>query len=549
MEIEVDVLVVGAGASGINAAVHASRGGAKVLLAAKSGLRNNITNWAKGGFSACMSKDDTPDLFLEDTLRAGEGMNRIRVCRQMCKGSHRTASDLLDWGFAPVPDPQGGIDLKHTIGHRKPRIIHCKDRTGFHLMTALLSKLKKSSISIVKDLMILDLIRDAEGVKGGYGIFWRTGRTVLIRADVCILATGGAGHAYEFTDNPISSTGDGFALAFRSGAGLIDMEMIDFQLAIAAPSKIRGRPANTTGFFFSGAKIYNTIGERPLKRYYPETMEKSSRAEINRTFGLEAEAGRTTESGGLYLDCSDVLGAVQSRIPGVCSIVAKAGLDLASQPLEVAPAAHTFLGGILIDPEAFTSIPGLMAAGETAGGIHGANRLGGNALTDALVFGARAGEFAAKKAKETRSRQRITGFMPQWIREISERKEGILPAELRKSIQKKMSRHAFIIRGKEGLVKAKQEMEDLRKDLFLHAATGAGTREKFYNLRRHVENLNLIDTGLMVLTGAIHRNESRGVHYRKDAACRIEAYTGNFIQYFENSRHRIDFHPAECDRQ
>ena len=311
--------------------------------------------------------------------------------------------DLRDWGAEFITDDEGDLDLKMFPSHTYPRALHHHDTTG-NMVTKVLSKRLRGDARIGQHphVAIVDLIMEEGRVIGAWGVDYSRGCLMVYAAREVILATGGGSGLFYVNDNPPQVTGDGYVLGFRAGAPLLGIEMIDFQAMCCAPEELFGFAPHPTGFINAGAIFLNQEGEAFLKRYFPDTAEKSTRSEVILAMAKEIHAGRAGLTGGIYMDATRVpMETIQRQIPHVYKTCLSRGIDITKTPLEVAPGSHTWLGGLEIDADGKTRVPGLWAAGETGGGIHGGNRIGGSALSASLVYGRRAGGAVSTQVKES----------------------------------------------------------------------------------------------------------------------------------------------------
>ena len=305
--------------------------------------------------------------------------------------------DLESWGAEFIRRPDGELDLKAFPTHSRNRACHHYDTTG-NMLTKVLSKKLRGDERIEKHSItaVVDLIKRNGRVIGAWGVDYQKGVLVIYSAKQTILCTGGGSGLFYVNDNPPQVTGDGYVMGFRAGAPLIGIEMIDFQAMCCSPKELFGFAPHPTGFINAGAVFRNRNGEKFLKRYFPNTAEQSTRSEVILAMAKEIHAGRAGSTGGIFMDATKVpMDVIQKQIPHVYKTCLHRGIDISSTPLEVAPGSHTWLGGLKVDINGQTPVNGLFAAGETAGGIHGGNRIGGSALSASLVYGRRAGRRAA----------------------------------------------------------------------------------------------------------------------------------------------------------
>jgi len=518
-----DILVVGGGAAAALAAIRATEKGVRAILMTKSGFPSGASVMARSGFQAAMGHSDpadSPEVHYQDTMKAGSGLNSPALVRRMCEDIVRIVGDLDNWGVDLIKDGEK-FSQRHRVGCTYPRHLHHYDTTGKAIMQTLKDHVVKRGIPVLAHNMVVDIFSDGGDVCGALALDYESGKFTVVEAPAVIIAAGGAGWLYAVTDNSPMMTGDGYALALRQGLPLIDMEMIDFQLQVCHPPEIKRYPPNSSAWIAAGACFYNGLGERFMRRHQPGTLEKSSRAMINRAVGIELHEGRGTKNGGVYLDLSAIPPEDLPQIgPSIYGTFARNGIDLSYQPMELAPGAHTFLGGVLIREDGSTEIGGLYAAGEVAGGVHGANRLGGNAVTDPLVFGDLAGSAAAdyiagckpKAVPDTEAGDRIAAAL-----EMTRRSSGVSPREAAQKVQAIMHENVGIVRSASRLSRAIQALDEIAAEVIpALSAGGNSARAAAMDLRRGLEVINMVAAGKAIAMSALARQESRGAHYRLD---------------------------------
>ncbi|HIE20586.1 MAG TPA: FAD-dependent oxidoreductase, partial [Rhodospirillales bacterium] len=383
---ETDVLIVGGGAAATMAAFECAEAGVRVIQATKGRATSGTTTVARGGFAAAMGKDDSPEQHLAEVLEHGGELINPELAAVWTADIVEVVNDMRRWGAEFILDDNGELDLKIFPGHSHARAVHHFDTTG-NMVTKALSKKLRADNRIEKHSLtsIVDLVKDGPRVTGAWGVDYKTGTLVAYAAKEVILCTGGGSGLFYVNDNPPQVTGDGYVLGFRAGAPLLGIEMIDFQAMCCSPEELFGFAPHPTGFINAGAVFRNQEGEEFLKRYYPDTAEQSTRAEVILAMAREIHAGRAGLTGGIFMDATQVpKETILKQIPHVYKTCLHRGIDISETPLEVAPGSHTWLGGLEIDIDGKTPVAGLWAAGETAGGIHGGNRIGGSALSASL---------------------------------------------------------------------------------------------------------------------------------------------------------------------
>jgi fumarate reductase (CoM/CoB) subunit A len=524
--VDCHVLVIGSGGAGVRAAIEASQYGETVLISKTIIGKGGCTTMAEGGYNAVLREQDSCVLHFEDTLKGGAFLNDPELVHILVKEAPLRMDDLITWGAVFDFTKNDEIAQRPFGGQRFPRTCYAGDRTGHEMMITLVERLDSSDVISLQEFTILDLLKEGELVIGALALDEK-GNLILLKADSTILATGGTAKVYDISTNSSSGTGDGFAIGYRAGAELIDMEMIQFHPTGAVfPYDTRGRLV-TEAVRGEGGILINSLGERFMKQYDPKRMELSTRDVVSRAIATEIQAGRGTKNGGVYLDVTHLSAEqIETRLPVMLEQFLKFGVDIRNQPMEVAPTAHHIMGGLRITAECRTTIPGLFACGEVAGGIHGANRLGGNALADTQVFGKRAGEFAGKSEKRikkvnndqiNRKQEDLDAFM-----------KGIVnPAEIRTHLQLAMWKGAGIFRNASDLTRTLETINTL--SLALLKADSARNFAECCTIR------NMCLTSSLICRSALIRTESRGAHVRVDVPQRHDARRSPFHHTFISS--------------
>ncbi len=511
------------------AAFECAEAGVPVIQVTKGRATSGTITVARGGFAAAMGKDDSPELHLQDILRHGGELVDPDLTRVWVYDIVDVVRDLESWGAEFVRDASGALDLKMFPSHSRPRAVHHYDTTG-HMMTKVLSKKLRADARIDKHSItaIVDLIKRDGRVVGAWGVDYEKGVLVIYGARQTILCTGGGSGLFYVNDNPPQVTGDGYVLGFRAGVPLLGIEMIDFQAMCCSPPELFGFAPHPTGFINAGAVFRNQDGEEFLKRYFPETAEASTRSEVILAMAREIHAGRATPTGGIFMDATRVpLDVIQKMIPHVYKTCLHRGIDITKVPLEVAPGSHTWLGGLEVDVDGRTRVDGLFAAGETAGGIHGGNRIGGSALSSSLVFGRRAGRRAAALAKEARvdvpavaddaipdaEREWVAGLMARERWPAAGRRAHVL-LHARSQQARSHPRRTDTQGGARG-VRTHRARRRVRR-CGLTTRRRHPTRSRGQELESALSVRNLALLGRILATAALRRTESRGAHFRSD---------------------------------
>ena len=525
--VETEVLVLGAGGAGLRGAIAAAEVGARVALVCKSLLGKAHTVMAEGGVAAALHNvayQDTWEVHFADTIKGGKFINDWRMAELHAKESPERVLELERWGAVFDRTWQGRIHQRPFGAHTYPRLAHVGDRTGLELIRTLQDRaVHTNGVDVHMEVTVFKLLKSEGRIAGALAYRRADGSVVLYRCAALLLATGGAGKMYRVTSNSWECTGDGTALAYDAGAQLRDMEMVQFHpTGMVWPTGVRGILV-TEGVRGEGGVLRNKDGERFMERYDRERMELSSRDIVARAINSEVGAGRGTPHGGAYLDITHRKPEyIKSKLPSMYEQFLKlAKVDITKQPMEVAPTIHYAMGGVRVEAETGAStVPGLFAAGEVASGLHGANRLGGNSLSDLLVFGKRAGEAAGAVARGSVSQDSID---PSQIDEaISElmapfdRPNGENPYHLQAEIQDVMSAHAPIVRDGPGLQAGLEKILELTTRAKT-CGTG-GSKSLVFNPGWHtaIDVRSMLVNAEALLRSALERKESRGAHARSD---------------------------------
>ena len=501
------VLVIGSGGAGIRAAIEASKYGETVLVSKTLLGKGGCTTMAEGGYNAVMRDCDNCEDHYEDTMKGGAYLNEPNLVRALTNEAPDRMKDLINWGAVFDVTPECTIAQRPFGGQRFPRTCFAGDRTGHEMIVTLSEHLRATSVRIYEEISIISLLTDDGRVTGALGIE-RSGEMRAFLADATILATGGGTRIYDISTNSSSGTGDGYALGYRAGAVLIDMEQVQFHPTGAVyPYDARGRLV-TEAVRGEGGILLNTKGERFMSKYDPERMELSTRDVVARSIATEILSGNGTERGGVYLDVSHLPAkTIEERLPVMLEQFLAYGVDIRTEPMEVAPTAHHMMGGLKISEEGLTSIPGLYACGEVSGGVHGANRLGGNALAETQVFGKRAGE-SAGKSRESEKVLPINQVNDQEKRLQAFYHGDIQPVVVEMELRQQMWQKAGIFRTAKDLEVVGKAIENLAV-MNMKASSGV-------NLAGCCTVQNMYCTASLVVNSALIRKESRGAHVRKD---------------------------------
>lgn len=519
---ETDVLVIGGGGAGAMAAYEASKHGVSVTMVLK-GLpqRSGSTIMAPGAIAGAGDwhvEGDSKDVHFADTIKGGSYLNEQKLVRILVEESPKLIVELEDIGALWQRDESGeNYSLRIDGGHTYPRCPFLEDRTGREMVRTLFGEIVKRDVKILSNIMILKLVKQGEEIVGAIGLNLESSEPVLIRSKSIILACGGAGNLYRNTSNPTDVTGDGYALALDAGAALMDMEFVQFfPLGFLYPNSLRGALAALLYY----VHLVNNRGERFMEKYDPNRLELSTRDRVARAIFTEILEGRGGPNGGIYADMTyHEPGFIAKMQPALYETYGKIGINPEKDLLEVAPTCHFFMGGVRVDENWQTTVPGLFAAGENAAGIQGANRLSQNALAELLVSGSRSGKSAAKFAKQKKS---LTPIDPKQVKayvEIAEnmlkRESGIRPAGLRAKLRQLMWGKVGVFRTDDKLREALKELETLRLELDQQYVALKSKRLNL-ELREGLENHFLVTVAQCIAEGALLRTETRGAHYRDD---------------------------------
>jgi len=528
--IDCDVLVVGAGGAGMRAAIAAAEAGCRVAVVTKSLLGKAHTVMAEGGIAAGIGNvdaDDSWEVHFADTMLGGQLLNNWRMVELFAREVIDRVLELERWGglFDRTDD---GLIMQRAFGaHSWKRLCHVGDRTGLELIRTCQDKLVHTQgADVYMEYTLTSLLKDGDTVAGAVGYNRNDGGFVVFRAGAVVLGSGGWGRMYRTTSNSWESTGDGAALAYAAGADLLDMEFVQFHpTGMIWPPGARGILV-TEAVRGEGGYLYNSEGKRFMLEYDPAKKELSSRDVVARSIYKEVQAGRGTPHGGAYLDVRH-LGAerIKQKLPSMFEqFHALASVDITRQPMEVGPTIHYTMGGVRVEAETgATTVPGLYAGGEAAGGLHGANRLGGNSLGDILVFGKRAGEAAAEFARGQGARRdiderQVADEQASLLRPLDGSQDGATPGEnpykLHEELQAAMQDDAGIGRSEESLQRSLAAIGELGERSRRMRVSGGRALNPGWHTCRDVENMLTVSEA--IVRSALERRESRGSQWRFD---------------------------------
>jgi len=553
--LEYDVLVIGAGGAGLRAAIEASSAGTKVGLICKSLLGKAHTVMAEGGMAAAMGNVDDRDnwkVHFADTMRGGQYVNNWRMAELHAQEAPARVHELEHWGAVFDRTKDGRILQRNFGGHRYPRLAHVGDRTGLEMIRTLQDHGIHQGIEVHMEQTVVTLFKDGGRIAGALAYDRERGRFRVFKAKAVVLATGGLGRAYKITSNSWEGTGDGVSLAYHAGAELLDMEFIQFHpTGMVWPPSVKGILV-TEGVRGEGGVLRNKEGRRFMfddipDNYKPQTSDNEeegwryvcgdksarrppellTRDHVARCIMREVKAGRGSPHGGVFLDIAWIKEKIanapehiKKKLPSMHhQFLQLANLDITKEPMEVGPTTHYAMGGIRVDGETqMSNVPGLFAAGECAAGLHGANRLGGNSLSDLIVFGKRAGEFAAKFAKDnaavTISDSDIDAEVDRALAPFERNGSAGGPYDVQQRLQDTMQDLVGIVRREDEMTRALEEIQKLKKASA--EVTVYGHRE--YNPGWHtaLDLEHLLTVSEAITRCALERRESRGGHFRED---------------------------------
>lgn len=558
-----DVLVIGAGGAGLRAAVEARESGLRVAIICKSLFGKAHTVMAEGGAAASMGNANSNDnwkVHFRDTMRGGKFLNHFRMAEIHAKESPDRIWELELWGALFDRTKEGKISQRNFGGHEYPRLAHVGDRTGLELIRTMQQKIValqqadkrehgeyESHIKVFAELTITEILKEDGKIAGAYGYWRESGSEVLFEAPAVVIATGGVGKTFKITSNSWEGTGDGHALALKAGANLVDMEFLQFHpTGMVWPPSVRGILV-TESVRGEGGILTNSVGERFMFKYIPDVFkdkyadneeeadrwyvdqdnnrrppELLPRDEVARAINSEVKAGRGSEHGGVFLDVSKRLSAeiIKKRLPSMWhQFFELAGVDITKEAMEVGPTCHYVMGGVEVEPDtaAAVGVPGLFAAGEVAGGMHGSNRLGGNSLSDLLVFGRRAGMGATNFVKQTTAvavKDATVAAAAARIAGPFARTGGENSYSLHAELQEVTHNLVGIIRTGTELKDAIAKIAEIRERSANVAVSGGRKFNPGFHLAFDLDNMLLVAES--TAKSAISREESRGGHTRDD---------------------------------
>lgn len=518
-----DVLIIGSGGAGARAAIEVDEEGLKPLIVSKGlSFRSGCTGMAEGGYNAvfkAVDKDDSLETHVYDTLKGGSYLNDPELVDILVEESPKRLVDLENYGALFERQKDGKINQRPFGGQSYRRTCFQGDRTGHEIITALKEEINRRDIETVEEVMITSLVLSKDNptkVIGAVGLDLKNSDIIFFQAKATILASGGAGQMFPVTSNTVQKNGDGFTIAYNAGANLIDMEEIQFHpTGMVYPESKKGVLV-TEAVRAEGGILLNKDKERFMEKYDPEKMELATRDVVARSIYKEIIEGRGTENGGVYLDITHLDDdIIDDKLETMVLQFEDVGIDIKNEPMEVAPTAHHFMGGVKINEKCQSSLANLLACGEVTGGVHGANRLGGNALADTQVFGKIAGEYSCEAARNSDFETNPEMVEKEAARIKSLMKEGeIKPSEIKENIKKLMWEKVSIIRNEKNLNEALRELLEMKKEL---SKMDIPSKTQYNSeLVNGLEVINMIEIAILSVKAAILRRESRGAHFRED---------------------------------
>jgi succinate dehydrogenase/fumarate reductase flavoprotein subunit len=522
--IETDLLILGAGGAGLCAALRATDSGEKIkiLLVTKSIIgKGGCSRMVQGGYNAVLNPADSFEKHFEDTLKGGQFLNNQKLAWELVTGAPVRIKEMeTKYGCFFDRNPDGTIHQKPFAGQSFDRTVHKGDLTGIEIISRLAEQVFSRNIDYLDEHRAVELLWDKQGTKivGALILDVDRGEFLIAHARTTLVCTGGGPTMYKLFAPSLDKSADGIALCYRAGAEMVDMEMVQFH-----PTGLIVKGSNTSGTLLeeglrgAGAQLFNALGERFMERYAPDVKERATRDVVSRSSFLEIVAGRGTPNGGVFIDAS-VMGPefVEKNFPGMVERCNDYGFDLAHGRVEVSPTAHFFMGGIRIDTHCLTDLDGLYAAGEDAGGVHGANRLGGNGIADSTVFGGIAGDSMANNVIG----RELVPFDETQVEEIIKQVEAPLGREgldlypLRDTLRLSNWEKLGITRDEKGLLEGLQTIQELKGKM--DQVGIAGSRVCNISWNDWLNMRNLLDASEMIGRSALERKESRGAHYRND---------------------------------
>ena len=552
-----DILIVGGGGAALFAAIHARDAAPDLdIVVASKGLfgKSGCTRMVQGGYNVVLNPEDSFDKHYDDTLRGGSLINNQELAWALVTQAPERVFEMENsFGCTFDRNADGTIHQRALAGQSFDRTIHRGDLTGIEIISRLSEQVLVRDIEMLNEVRGIELLFDSSGetVVGALLLDQHSGDLVAVQSSAVLLATGGAAPLYRITPASLEKSGDGLAMAYRAGAEFVDMEMMQFHpTGLIVDGSLLNGTVLEEGLRGAGGHLLNADHERYMERYDPEKMERSTRDRVSRSGMMEIRAGRGTASQGVYLDVRH-LGKefLLKSSPGMYERCLSVGTDMATDLIEVTPTAHFQMGGVRIENDCRTSLNGLFAAGEDAGGVHGANRLGGNGVAESMVFGAIAGESIARHAKEA-------GHIPidtERLNAACARFDGAgeitgTPFQLKNRLRALAWDDLGILRNADGLARTAAGLNAIEEEL--SALPMPRQRGGNPDLQERLDAENLLDVARLIGAAAILREESRGSHFREDFPDTDDRFLVNFVQWRESDGTlKTDSHPVEFSRR
>jgi succinate dehydrogenase/fumarate reductase flavoprotein subunit len=563
-DLSCDVLILGAGGAGMLAALHVTTANpqARIVIAVKGLVgQSGCTRMVQGGYNCVLNPADSFEKHFDDTIKGGQFLNNQELAWTLVKDSPERIIELENRiGCLFDRNADGTIHQKPFAGQSFDRTVHKGDLTGIEIMSNLRDWVfEQPNVTILEETRGLDFLTAGSRVVGAVLLDNRRGRFIAVTANATLSATGAGATMYQISSPSLEKAADGQAMAARLGAEFVDMEMMQFHpTGILAGKSIATGGLLEEGLRGAGARLYNALGERYMERYAPDKLERATRDVVSRSSYMEITAGRGTPSGGVLIDATHIKD-VAKHFAGMCERCREYGFDLVNSRVEVSPSSHYHMGGIVIDVNGRTSIDGLFAAGEDTGGVHGANRLGGNGVADSIVFGARAGDEMANYIATVPLPPRSSLLAPineicaHWMRPL-EHSDGENPFKLRDQLERVMWNKVGVVRNGKDMEAALPEIQEIRertKSASAALAPRSSLLAPIYNSpwneAINTENLSLIAE--MLTRSALAREESRGAHYRSDFPTQNVEWLKNIrMRPLDNGDFEMTFTPVEFTR-
>lgn len=534
-KIKADILIIGMGGAAQLAALNAfdANPDLNILIVTKA-LRGKggCSRMVQGGFNVVLNPNDSHEKHFKDTLKGGHFINNQELAKTLVEQATPTIKEMETlYGCFFDRNPDGTVHQKAFAGQSYDRTVHKGDLTGIEIISRTTEQILKRKIPVLEEHRALDLLRDDSGkrITGALVLDLKKGSFIAVEASATIVATGGGPTHYRFCAPGPEKRVDGLAMLYRAGAIMMDLEMVQFHpTGLIIPDSVVAGSLLEEGLRGAGAHLVNADGERYMQRYDPEAMERATRDVVSRSSYLEMMQGRAFDHGGIHIVASH-LGAdfVEKNFPGMCQRCRIFGYDLARKPVPVSPTAHYMMGGATIDVYGQTSLEGLFCAGEDCGGVHGANRLGGNGIADSCVYGRLVGKAVAEYLREEKelgaetARGQVDDLVAHYT-EPFDRSPGDGPFALRDRLQELNWNKVGVVRNGNDLTEAVEEFSAMQKDAARISIRGPGAYNMAWN--EYISLLNMLEVSKIVAHSALHRKESRGAHYRSDFPERNDEY-------------------------